>query len=368
MPATLTLRQLNRALLERQLLLDRAGLGVEAATERVAGLQSQVPNPPYIGLWSRLERFQRADLTDAIRERRIVRAALMRSTLQLVTAADHALFRPTLLPALERGLRSFFGKRIDGLDPAPVIEAARVFLDGTPRKMGEMKPALLAVAPNRDPDALSYVVRTYLPLIQAYPSGTWGSGAPTYERAEDHLGPLAQPDAPALFRRYLAAFGPASIMDFQTWAGMTKMQDALADSLDGLVRHTDEHGRILYDLPESALPHADTLSPVRYVPEYDNLLIGHADRSRIIADVHRPHVFLSAGRIAATVLIDGFVAGTWKITGKKRTAVLEVELFERAPASVESALAEEGGRLARFIVDSAETVDIRIRVASQPAP
>ncbi|MBK9125649.1 MAG: AlkZ family DNA glycosylase [Chloroflexi bacterium] len=364
MPESLTLRQLSRALLDRQLLLTRADLGAEAATSRVAGLQSQVPNPPYIGLWSRLSDFERADLTDAIRERRIVRAALMRSTLQLVTAADHALFRPTLLPALEKGLRSFFGKRIDGLDKEPVIEAARAHLDGSARTKGELKPALLAVAPDRDPEALSYVVRTYLPLIQAYPSGTWGSGAPTYERAEARLGPLGEPNVPALFRRYLAAFGPASIMDFQTWSGMTKMQETLADSLIDLVQYKDEQGRTLYDLPDNALPHADTPAPVRFVPEYDNLLISHADRSRIIADADRGRVFLSAGRIAATVLIDGFVAGTWKVVNTKRDAVLEIELFGKASSGVESAMHEEGGRLVRFIADTAETTNVRIRVVS----
>jgi hypothetical protein len=357
-------RELNRALLARQMLLERARLSVTEAVGRLIGLQSQIPNPPYIGLWTRLHDFARDDLTRQMEQRQIVRAAMMRSTLHLVTRDDHQRFRGAIYPALMRALSAFFGDRARGLDIDRLVETARVILDEQPRSNGEIGKLLLEVEPGRDPNALAYAVRTHLPLVQVPPGGTWGKGSTaTYVTAESWFGAPDAGDLGGLFRRYLAAYGPASVMDFQVWTGMTKLKEAVEPLKAGLVTYRDENGVELFDLPDQLLPADDTPAPVRFIPEYDNLLIAHNDRTRIIADEDRPKVFLSAGRVQATILVDGFVRGTWKIEKAKKAAALVIEPFEPLSAAVSEALRVEGERLARFIEDRAETVEVRFNGA-----
>lgn len=359
MTRTLTPRDLNRATLARQMLLARESVSVPQAVEQLAGLQSQVPNPPYIGLWTRLTHFQRDDLTREMEQYAIVRAALMRSTLHLVTAADHQRFRPTLQPALSKALRAFYGKRAQGLDIDKLVVAARPLLEAAPQKTGDIRTVLEALEPERDGDAMAYAVRNHLPQVQVPPSGTWGSGAPSYITAESVLGELPPPDLKALFFRYLAAFGPASIMDFQAWAGMTKLQQELEPFLDELVTYKSEGGRDLFDLPDAPLPTADTPALVRFLPEYDNVLVAYKDRARVYDEQHKKKIFLSAARVRATVLVDGFVQGVWKTERKKDTAILNIEPFTPLPDDVVAALTAEGERLTRFIEDGAAAVEVR---------
>lgn len=356
----LTLRQLNRATLQRQFLLERADVSVLQAVERLVGLQSQIPNPPYIGLWSRLRDFRREDLTTLITERQIVRAAMMRSTLHLVRAIDYQQFRPALQPALIRALNAFFGKPARGVAIDPLIAAAREALDAAPRTNGELGGLLNALELDRRPDALAYIVRTYLPLVQVPPAGTWGTGTATYVTAESWLGaPATTEDTlPGLFLRYLAAFGPASVMDFQTWTGMPRLKDVIEPLRSTLCSYRTEDGRELFDLPDTALPPADTPALPRFLPEYDNLLIAHANRTRIIADADRGKVFLSAARVQATILLDGFVRGTWRVKREKKAATLLIEPFAQLNASDRDALAEEGIQLVRFIEDSANLHEV----------
>jgi hypothetical protein len=360
MSERLTRRALNRALLARQMLLERENMAVPDAVERLLGMQAQLPNPPYIGLWTRLRRFERDDLTRLMGERQIVRAAMMRSTLHLVTAADHHRFRPTIQPALVRALGAFFGKRAAGLDADKLVQAVRPHLEAAPRSTGQLRALLLEVEPERDPDAMAYLVRTYLPLIQVPPGGTWGSGSSAaYVTAESWLGqPDTEGDLPTLFRRYLAAFGPASVQDFQAWSGLTKLKDAFQDVKSELRTFRDEAGRELFDLPQGSLPDADTPAPVRFIPEYDNLVLAHADRTRIIADEHRSKVYLSAGRVRSTFLVDGFVAGAWKAERKKNTAALTIEPFVPLSSENQEALTREGESLLRFIEDDAQHYEI----------
>ena len=236
----LTLRELNRATLARQLLLGREELAASAAIERLAGLQAQVPNPPYIGLWTRLTAFRRDDLTRLLEQRAVVRATLLRSTLHLFTARDYLLLRPALQPALTRALGAFFGKRAKGLDIDRLVTAARAAVEEAPRTFTELRPLLSRIYPDRDPEALAYAVRTHLPLVQVPPGGTWGSGgSPAHALAESWLGgSLAAPEESlrALLRRYLAAFGPATVQDFQAWSGLTGMKGAI-EGLSGSFRN-----------------------------------------------------------------------------------------------------------------------------------
>jgi hypothetical protein len=355
----LTLNDLNRTLLARQLLTQRADISVLDAVERVVGLQSQIPNPPFIGLWTRIANFQKSDLTRLMDERQIVRCALFRSTLHLITQADHHRFHKVIEPALIKGLRSFHGRNIEGLDIPPLIEAIIPFLDEAPRSMGEIGKFLQKIEPNREPEVLNYVIRTYLPLVQIPPAGTWGVGSKaSYVTAKSWLGTGQSADVGALFLRYLAGYGPASVSDFQTWTGMTKLSEAVEALKPRLRVFVDDRGKELYDLPDMPYPAPEMPLPVRFIPEYDNLLIAHADRTRILPEEHRKKVLLTAGRVLSTILVDGFVAGVWKIEINKRQAKLVITPFVTLSIDQQGALIAEGERLTRFVADSAEVITI----------
>lgn len=363
------LRTLNRTYLHRQLLLNRADLSVPAAVEHLIGLQAQLTNPPYIGLWTRLNTAPRSAVTAHIESREIVRAAFWRSTLHLVTADDHTRLRPLTLPALVKALNSFFGTRAKALDPLPLIETARSVLAGNALTMGEMKTRLAALAPDlvgeADADAVNYLVRTYLPLVQVFPGGTWGSGSARYALAEEYLpaAALAVPvlDLPALFRRFLAACGPASVKDFQTWTGLTKLDATVLTA--GLTTY-GSGSKALYDLPGQTLIDGGTPAPARFIPEYDNALISHADRTRILPETYRTQVFLSAARVLNTFLIDGFVQGVWKAEIEKRGgATLVVRPFAPLTAADKTALEAEGEPLLRCIAPDAASFSVRFETA-----
>ena len=352
----LTLRQLNRTLLARQMLLDRQDLCPVAATERLIALQSQIPNPPYIGLWTRLRRFERRQLTELLQSREIVRAPWIRSTLHLVSAADHQRFQSIIQPALLRGLRSFFGARGADLDIERLLGIAKPFLESNQPAIGALRAHLQEHEPGLNKEAMAYAVRSYLPLVQIPPSGTWGAGTrATYTTAEKWLGPANPADLPSLFRRYLAAFGPADVMDFQTWTGITRLKSRLAPALGELKIYQTETGRDIYDLPEATIAAPDSIAPIRFIPEYDNLLIAHRDRSRILPDEHRKKVILSAGRVIGTVLIDGVVGGTWNVKKDKHSHSLYVKLFAAQPKQTLRAIEAEGNRLLRFFDDQASS-------------
>jgi hypothetical protein len=371
---TLSLRQLNRTLLARQLLLERSPLPVPSAVSQLAGLQAQVQNPPYIGLWTRLQNFRRTELTRAMEAKQVVRATLMRSTIHLFTAEDYAHLRPALQPALSRALNGFFGARARALTPEPLIEAAWEFFRVQPHTFVELRAMLGEIAPDQDRDAMAYLIRTELPLVQVPPGGTWGYGGDVYYAlSEQHSGhPLSTEETlPELIRRYLTAFGPASVADIQAWAGLTKLKETV-QALRGELRvFKDEKGVDLFDLPDVPFPPEKTPAPVRFIPEYDNLVISHADRRRILPEPYRTRVLLSAGRVRATFLLDGMVAGTWKLeretqkTGrgaqKTTTATLVIEPFEPLRPQDEAELAEEGESLVRFVEDSAGQYEVEFR-------
>ena len=357
----LTLRQLNRSLLARQHLLKRAALDSHSAILSLVALQSQIPNPPYIGLWTRLRRFERDDLTALLESRQVVRAPWLRSTLHLVTAADHQRFQAVIQPALARGLRSFFGARAKSLDIDRLIEIAKPYLEAETPAIGALRDKLLEHLPDYDKQAMAYAVRSYLPLVQVPPSGTWGVGTrATYTTAESWLGSAEPADLSALFRRYLAAFGPASVMDFQTWTGMTSLKSQLAAALEKLVEYRDEAGKVCYDLPELTIENADAPASIRFLPEYDNILIAHKDRARILPEEHRKKVFVSAGRVLGSVVIDGFVGAIWRVRREKACATLEVSLFESPADEALAAIESEGLALLRFIADDAEDYAVEL--------
>ncbi len=358
----LTLRELNRATLARQLLLERSSLSALEAVEQLAGLQAQVPNPPYIGLWSRLHDFRREKLMGLMDQRQVVRATMMRSTLHLVTGEDYLWLRPLLQPALTRALHAFFAKQAKGVDVQPFVEAARAYMEEQPRTFVELRAHLTSLFPDTDPALMAYIVRTHLPLVQIPPGGVWGfGGSPAHMLAEEWLGrPLCtSEDMRPLIMRYLAAFGPATVRDIQAWSGLVKLSGAVNALRSELHVFRDEAGNELFDVPDAPLPAENTPVPVRFLPEFDNLILSHFDRRRVIADTVRSSVFLSAGRVRATFLVDGFVCGTWKVEKDGGTAILVIEPFEPLEKAVRDALSEEGERLIRFMEDRTGAFDVR---------
>jgi hypothetical protein len=350
----LSLKDLNRTYLARQHLLAPADLSPLSMVEHLCALQSQLPNPPYLALWARLATFERASLTDALHGGQVLRVPWLRSTLHLVSSADYARFRPHVLPALVKGLRSFHGRNLTGTDPEQVAQAAVPYLTEAPRTMGDLKNHLIPQFAGVDGEALNYAVRTYLPLAQVPPGGTWGSGA----LAKYALVPANPSDASPLeqfFVRYLRAYGPASVMDFQTWAGLTNLQKPLAPLRDRLTVYLADDGRELWDVPGGTLVDGTAPAPVRLLPEYDNAVIAHQDRTRILPEADRTKVFLSAARVLGTVLVGGFVAGVWKLERptKKRLSVV-IEPFGAWAPSDRAAVQDEAARLAHWVDGEAE--------------
>jgi hypothetical protein len=358
----LSQRALNRALLERQFLLRRAELSALEAIEHLVGLQAQAPNPPYVGLWTRLKGFRHEELSQLIQDRRAVRIALMRSTIHLVSARDCLALRPSLQPVLDRGLKVTYGRRLEGLALAALEAAGRALVEERPRTFSELGKLLAAEWPDRDPDGLGAAIRTLVPLVQVPPRGIWGASGPaSHTSAETWLGrPLALDSAPeAMVLRYLAAFGPATVRDIQAWSGLTRLREVLEPLRPRLRTFRDEHGHELFDLPDAPLPDPDVAVPPRFLPEWDNVLLSYADRTRIIAEEYRSRVFTENGIIRSTVLVDGFVRGIWKVERQRESATLIIEPFAPLADQDRAALTEEGARLLDFIAAEAGNHEIR---------
>ncbi len=357
----LKLRELNRATLARQMLLKREPLSVPAAVERLAGLQAQLPVAPYVGLWTRLRDFSREDLAGAIEDRKIVKATLMRATLHLCTADDYLRFRTTLQPMLSGAAEAIVKQRGGNFDSKKLLAEARRYIGEKPRTFAEISEWAVKLMPGQDVGALRYTVRTNLPLVQTPIATGWSySAKPEFTLAESWIGqPIAREDnLPELVRRYLAAFGPASVTDAQTWLGM-KLKETFEKLRPELQTYRDEGRRELFDLPDRSLPDADLPAPVRFLPEFDNLLLSHSNRTRVVADEHRSKVYLPGLRVAATLLVDGFVRGAWKIEKIKNAVTLVIEPFAKLAKPERAALIEEGERLARFVAVTAKSFAVR---------
>lgn len=359
-------RALNRALLDRQMLLRRAAIGVDEALERLVGMQAQAPNPPYLGLWTRLDGFRLEDLAQRIRDRRAVRIALMRSTIFLVTVRDCLALRPVLAAELERWALGVFGKQLAGVDREELAAAGRALAEEAPRTFQELGQRLAERWPDADPSALGNMVRNLVPLVQVPPRGVWGEGGPAaHTTAEAWLGcPLHAETAPdEMVMRYFAAFGPATVRDAQHWCGLKRLGEVVDRLRPRLRAFRGESGAELFDLPDAPRPDADTPAPVRFLPEFDNVLLSHADRTRIISEADRKRVFTINGIIRATILVDGVVRGMWKIERERDSAALVIHPFEKLGAADRAALEEEGGRLLRFAAEDAGRWDVRFEAA-----
>jgi Winged helix DNA-binding domain len=365
--AVLSQRALNRALLSRQLLLDRVDLPDETvrrraaviqAIEHLVGLQAQAPFPPYYGLWSRLGGFRTDDLAVLLTDRSVVRIALMRGTIHLVSARDCLPLRRLVQPVLDRGLRGSFGKQLAGVDPVAVAAAGRELVESEPMTFSQLGQALAGHWPDHPPAALAQAVRACVPLVQVPPRAVWGRAGQSRHTSADHwLGPEARPDSadpahpeeetPAgLVTRYLGAFGPATARDVTAWSGLTGMSAVLEQLRPSLVTFRDDQGTELFDLPSAPRPDGETRAPVRLAAEFDNLMLSHADRSRVVHPANLRRFYTINGVFPGSVLIDGFVAGMWRLARSKSAATLTVELF--GVARERDQVAREAERMLAF--------------------
>jgi hypothetical protein len=357
-------RSLNRALLDRQLLLRRHRMGATRALEHLVGLQAQAPNPPYVGLWSRLAHFRPQELGDLIADRSAVRATLMRGTIHLVTATDALTLRPLLQPALERGVytNSAFGRhRLDGVDIVRLLATGRRLVEERPRTVAELRDLLAPDWPEREPTALAQAVRGLVPMVHVPPRGVWGrSGPVALTTFEAWLGEGLRDGGSLddLVLRYLAAFGPAAAADAQVWSGLTGLGEVFDRLRPRLRPFRDQRGRELFDLPEAPRPDPQTPAPVRFLPEFDNLTLSHADRSRVIADEHRRVLASRNGMVPGVVLLDGFVRGMWRLARHRRAARMQVEPFGRWSRRDRAAVTEEGTALLELLAQEAETTEV----------
>ncbi|WP_369216145.1 winged helix DNA-binding domain-containing protein [Streptomyces flavofungini] len=357
-------RALGRATLARQLLLDRADMPVLDAVAHLCGLQAQEPQEPFVGLWSRLRGFAPGSLDDLVVGRQAVRTHLMRRTVHLVTAEDTLAWRARHDAMLRQRVLGVYRSDLAGIDLDELAAAGRAVLaDGEPRSMAELTRALADRWPAAAPRALGeMLIAGLVPMAQMPPRGLWRTRAGVRNlplatwlgRDPDPLTPDgSDPVGQALARRYLAAFGPAATADLRAWSGLAGLPAAIAALRPELVSFRDERGRELLDLPDAPRPAADTPAPVRFLPAFDNAILGYDDRTRLIDDAHRG-LSVAGERVA---LVDGRVAATWTVR-EDTVVVTPLRRFSRAEREE---VAEEGRRMAAFLSDKASE---RVRVES----
>ena len=326
------------------------------------GLQAQVPLDPYTALWSRIDGFRPEALADRLVARDVVRIVVMRGTIHLVTAEDCLLLRPLMQPVLDAELRRHrdAAPALEGVDLAPVLTYAAATLAERPRSGTELRAVLAEGFPGRDPAALA--------LVQVPPRGVWGAASQVrLATAESWLGrpPARRPSLDDVVLRYFAAFGPATVADVTAWCRLTGLREVVERLRPRLRAFRGEDGRELFDLPEAPRPDPDTPAPVRFLPEYDNVLLSHAERSRVFVERRRPALGRSWRIGHGSVLHDGVVCGVWRPDRPKAGPVtLAVTLAERLPRRATASIEAEGRRLLRFLAPDADRREVAVRVAA----
>ncbi len=332
--------------------------------EHLVGMQAQEPLDPYVGLWTRIERFDPRGLSNLIEQKRAVRGSTLRTTLHLMTARDFLRLRPVLQDVLERAWRSSpFAKDLVGLDLAEVVAAGRERLDAEPLTTAQLAVVLAERWPDRVPNSLAYASRFLLPIVQVPPRGLWGQkAAPKALTVESWLGqPLGTETAPDdAVLRYLAAFGPATVADIRIWSWLTGLRAVVERLRPRLRTFRDEAGRELFDVEDGLLVDPDVPAPIRFLPQYDNIFLSHDDRSRILIErMTVPDLIWKGG-----VLVDGFISGAWRIRRVKDRATMTIELVRPVTGAPRVELEEEAARLFGFLAADVETRDVAIVEAS----
>jgi hypothetical protein len=361
----LTRRVLNRALLERNLLLDRVAMPVPEAVEHLIGVQAQEPQEPYVGLHARLADFDPLEASDLLQSRALVRTLMMRRTVHLLTARDALGLRTLHDPMLRQRMRGTLRPFMPDVDEDELAAACEPLLAAQPQGLTEVGRAVGSRWPAVEPRVLGDAVSTLLPLVQVPPRGLWRTRGPArcttigaWLGAEPAA--VGEPGAiPAhdLVLRYLRAFGPAATADIRAWSGLTGLPAVLKDLAPDLGTYRDERGRLLWDHSDGALPDPDQPAPPRFLPAFDNALLGYDDRTRVVADEHRG-VSVAGARV---LLVDGVVAGTWtdELDGERAVVTIRV-LTSLGDMRSEQAVVAEAEQVAAFLHPDAGTHEVAI--------
>ena len=342
-------------------MLDRKRLDPLDTVERLVGMQAQVPRDPYVGLWSRLARFRAADLSDAVERRDAVRMPFLRATLHLLTRRDALALRPIVDGVLDRSLHSQspFGRAIAGVDVDELTAFASALLAEQPRTRAQLGPLLAERWPDHDGPSLAYACTYLLHLVQVTPRGLWKRpGASAFTTLEAWLGERPARDVVPddIVLRYLAAFGPATPADVRTWSGLAGAAEILERLRPRVRILRDDAGRELFDVRRAPLPRDDVPAPVRFLPEYDNVVLSHSDRSRIVSPETKAWTEVGWG----LVLVDGFTAARWRAFPDRDRTTLRVESFRTLTKQEGHDVEQEAGELAGFLTDSeGGTVEVR---------
>lgn len=358
-PETLNDRTLNRTFLARQMLLKREAATPVEAIERLDGLQAQEARPPFLALWSRLEGFQRDDLLKALADRTVVKATFTRGTLHLVSAVDYPAFRSTHASVLEAAMLPEMKEMAEVVPIPDLIAAAHRFLADGPATFTELRAELARRWPDLNERHMGYAVRLNLPLVATPDDSQWGGKAgAAFALADVWLGktPAAEPDLVGVIRRYLAAFGPATVADIQTFTGFKGLK-AVVEAMD-LVSYRNAAGKTLHDVQGGEITDGGALAPVRLLPDFDGVMLGHADRTRVISDDDRKRLGNKNLRVPAVFLVDGFAAGNWSLAATKTKATLTAVPFGTLTKAAKEALTAEGEALLRFVAPEAKTVEV----------
>lgn len=364
MTQVLSRRALNRATLDRQMLLRRSELSVVDAVRHLVGLQAQTPHSWYVGLWSRLAGFVPEQAAELLTDRELVRIALMRSTIHLVTPDDAGALRPLIQPVLDRDLyrNHTHGKPIEGIDMAKLMADGVELLAPEPLTNKQLGTLLGRRWPDRAPASLVYAIRNQVPLVQVPPRGVWGRSGPIAHTTADAWIGTDHTIVPSLERmilRYLAAFGPASVKDMQMWSGLTRLREIVDRIRPNLKTFQDQHGQQLFDLPDAVLQDSDTPAPPRFLYDFDNVLLSHADRTRVITEEHGEQGYRTQRPVPQILLVDGFTAGDWTINRDNGSATITIRPYSR-PFSTHDAAAvtEEAHALLTFTDPDIETRNV----------
>lgn len=350
----MTLAELGRATLARQLLLRRETITVPRALERLLAIQAQWPKSPFVALHARLEGFERAHLSAAAKSWRVVRGTGFRGTIFLMNAKDYARLRGTIGATLERAVKSVVKDAVPEAERERVVALGRTLFHAKPRTFDDLRDELTKKSKGKANDVIrrqAYLIRLRVPLLQVPTDVPWGwHAACDFALAEDRIDARIEPaeQHEELVLRYLRALGPATVADAQNFTGVTRLKDTFERLRPKLVTFRDEKKRELFDLPDAPRPGADVDAPVRFLPDFDNVVMGHQDRTRFVSDEHKPFIYLKGLVVNRTYLVDGRAAGTWKIDATRKGATLVLEPFAATSKKVKAALEEEGERLVRF--------------------
>jgi hypothetical protein len=357
---TLDHRALNRATLARQHLLERAALTPEDMVRHLVALQAQEPQDWYVTLWTRLHRFDPVAAGRRLEEKGLVRLTLLRGTVHLVTADDAPVLRRFAQPVIDRYARGSYARGLGNADLDELAVEVRQ-LTARPVPMNEMLDALHRRWPSADRQALSIAAKVVVPLVQAPPRGVWRrSGAVRLVALNRWLGRRLPEEVNAadLLKRYLAAYGPASVADAQAWSGLTRLREAFERLRPGLLTFRDPAGRELFDLPDAPRPPADTPAPPRFLAQYDNVLLAHADRTRFAREADRRAFTYVEGPYPSSLLVDGRYAGQWFLRREHDRATLTVRVPRPLSAKDESAVQREASSLLAFLVPEVPSPDV----------